>query len=220
MRAFVFLGPSLPVEEARGILDAVYLPPVAQGDVLRVLARRPDVIGFVDGYFDKVPSVWHKEILLALSRGVRVLGASSMGALRAAELADFGMEGVGTIYEWFRSGRLEDDDEVAIVHGPAEEGYVELSDAMVNVRDVCAASAAGGAVPAAVARPAGRAREGAPLPRPPVARDPRPRPPGRDRSEGPRGVRGLPGRLRRAAQAPRPHRPRGASAQGARHPFD
>jgi hypothetical protein len=57
-----------------------------------------------------------------------------MGALRAAELAAFGMEGVGRIFEAFRSGELEDDDEVAVAHGPASAGWRVLSDAMVNIR--------------------------------------------------------------------------------------
>jgi hypothetical protein len=78
--------------------------------------------------------VWHKEILYALSLGIRVFGGSSMGALRAAELAAFGMEGVGRIFDAYRSGAYEDDDDVAVSHGPAESGWRVLSDAMVNIR--------------------------------------------------------------------------------------
>jgi hypothetical protein len=133
-KPFVFLGPTLPLAEAQRILDAVYLPPVSMGDVLRLMARDPHTIAIVDGLFEQTPAVWHKEILFAMSRGVRVLGASSMGALRAAELADFGMEGVGQVFEAFRGGVLEDDDEVAVAHGPASDGYRSLSEAMVNIR--------------------------------------------------------------------------------------
>jgi hypothetical protein len=87
MTAHVFIGPTLAAEEARAIWpDAVYMPPVRQGDVYRVVTRlRPDAIGIVDGYFAHVPSVWHKEILYALAEGVPVYGSASMGALRAAE---------------------------------------------------------------------------------------------------------------------------------------
>jgi hypothetical protein len=131
---YVFLGPTLPVEEARQILNARYLPPVAMGDVYALMARRPQVIAIVDGLFEQRPAVWHKEILFALSRGVRVLGASSMGALRAAELHAFGMEGVGEIFGAFMRGQLTDDDEVTVVHGPAADGWRPLSDAMVNLR--------------------------------------------------------------------------------------
>lgn len=80
------------------------------------------------------PSVWHKEILWAMSQGIHVFGAASMGALRAAELAPFGMVGVGEIFDAFRSGRLDDDDEVAVAHGAAEHDFRALSDAMVNLR--------------------------------------------------------------------------------------
>jgi hypothetical protein len=125
--AYVFLGPTLSIEQAHEYLDAEFLPPVQQGDVLRVLGKRPTAIGIVDGYFELVPSVWHKEILVALSRGVPVFGAASMGALRAAELHTFAMVGVGQIFEWFCAGVLEDDDEVAVLHGAAETGYAPLS---------------------------------------------------------------------------------------------
>ena len=130
----VFLGPTLPVADARAVLDADYRPPVAQGDVLRAIRDGARAIGIVDGYFENVPAVWHKEILYALTQGIRVFGSASMGALRAAELATFGMEGVGAIFEAYQDGRLEDDDEVAVTHGPAEIGYPILSEAMVNIR--------------------------------------------------------------------------------------
>ena len=110
------------------------MPPVAQGDVYRAALSRPRAIGIIDGYFSGAPSVWHKEILWAMSEGVPVFGAASMGALRAAELHEFGMRGIGRIFEAFRDGVLEDDDEVAVVHGPAEIGYLPASEAMVNIR--------------------------------------------------------------------------------------
>ena len=134
MTAYVFLGPSLPLEDARRELDVTYLPPVAQGDIIKLIRRKPTIIGIIDGYFEGVPAVWHKEILFAMAKGAHVLGASSMGALRAAELHPFGMEGVGAVFEAFRDGRLDDDDEVAVTHGPAELGYTPLSEAMVNIR--------------------------------------------------------------------------------------
>jgi hypothetical protein len=134
MNACVFIGPTISPAEARGVLNAVYLPPAAQGDVYLATRSRPQVIGIVDGYFESVPAVWHKEVLWALTNGIHVFGSSSMGALRAAELWQFGMEGVGRIFEWFRDGTIEDDDEVAVVHGPAEGGYAAVSEPMVNLR--------------------------------------------------------------------------------------
>lgn len=134
MSAIVFIGPTISADEVRSVVGVDCWPPAAQGDVYRAVQHRPRFIGIIDGYFDGVASVWHKEILWALSEGVTVLGASSMGALRAAELCAFGMTGVGEIFEGFRSGKIEDDDEVAVLHGPAELGYVPLSEPMVNIR--------------------------------------------------------------------------------------
>jgi hypothetical protein len=157
VKACVFVGPTLPLPDARSVLDAVYLPPAQQGDVYRAIARhRPAAVGIVDGYFQQVPSVWHKEILWAMAEGVHVFGSSSMGALRAAELWPFGMRGVGRIFEAYRDGRLppydaelfEDDDEVAVMHGPAEAGFVPLSEAMVNVRCTFARAVEAGVIAA------------------------------------------------------------------------
>jgi len=142
LTAYVFVGPTLRVAEARSELDAVYLPPVAQGDVYRAVRAGARAIGIIDGYFERIPAVWHKEILWAMADGVHVFGSASMGALRAAELAAFGMIGVGSIFEAFASGRLEDDDEVAVAHGPAETGFLAGSDAMVNIRATLAAAVA------------------------------------------------------------------------------
>lgn len=69
-----------------------------------------------------------------MSQGIHVFGSASIGALRAAELLAFGMEGVGTIFELYRDGVLEDDDEVAIAHGPPEIGFRAASEAMINIR--------------------------------------------------------------------------------------
>jgi hypothetical protein len=148
MSVYVFTGPSLSAAQAREILDAVYLPPVSQGDVYRVALKRPQAIGIIDGYFERVPSVWHKEIMWAMKEGIHVFGSASMGALRAVELEAFGMEGVGAVYESFRSGELEDDDEVAVVHGPAETGYLSVSEAMVNIRFTLARAQEAGVVSA------------------------------------------------------------------------
>ncbi|ADO69171.1 TfuA-like protein [Stigmatella aurantiaca] len=134
MKLIVFTGPTLSVDEAREELEALYRPPVAQGEVYRAALERPWGIGIIDGYFERVPAVWHKEILWAMSQGIHVFGSASMGALRAAELAAFGMEGVGAIYEAFQRGALQDDDEVAVAQGPAEQGHRALSEAMVNIR--------------------------------------------------------------------------------------
>lgn len=129
----IFAGPSLAGCTPE-LPDVAYLPPASQGDVYRAALKRPIAIGIIDGFFDRVPAVWHKEILWAMAQGIHVFGSASMGALRAAELASFGMVGVGRIFEEYRDGILNDDDEVALVHGTAEVGYREISEPMVNIR--------------------------------------------------------------------------------------
>jgi len=147
MTMFVFVGPTLrPEEVSSAAPNAVCLPPVAQGDVYRVVRKGPRAIGIIDGYFSGAPSVWHKEILWALAEGVEVFGSASMGALRAAELHTFGMRGVGRIYEAYRNGIFEDDDEVAVVHGPAETGFMGASEPMVNIRATVSRAEADGII--------------------------------------------------------------------------
>lgn len=113
------------------------LPPCKQGDVYLAAIENPKVIGIIDGYFEGVPSVWHKEILWAMDQGIHVIGASSMGALRAAELDTYGMKGLGQVYEWYATNTINDDDEVALVHAPDALNYTPISLAMVNVRATC-----------------------------------------------------------------------------------
>ncbi len=134
MSTYVFVGPTLTNEDVEKYPDFIYLPPVAQGDVYKIACETPHAIGIIDGYFSGVPSVWHKEILWVMERGIHVFGGASMGALRAAELHVYGMQGVGEIFQFYVDGTLEDDDEVALVHGPEETDFIALSEPMVNIR--------------------------------------------------------------------------------------
>ncbi len=130
----VFVGPTVP--DAAEIAGGAILvrPPATQGDILRAVRDGANAIGLIDGNFEHVPPVWHKEILFALSEGVTVLGAASMGALRAAECDAFGMVGIGAIYRQYATGETEDDSDVALLHAPEELGYAPLTLPLVNVR--------------------------------------------------------------------------------------
>jgi len=107
--------------------------PAGQGDIARAVIEGASVIGLIDGRYEDIAAVWHKEILYALGEGVQVFGAASMGALRAAECADFGMVGIGTVFERYRFGDLSDDAAVAQLHAPQEMGWTPLTEALVNV---------------------------------------------------------------------------------------
>lgn len=129
----IFVGPSLPDAKKFADPTVVLRAPARQGDFVQAVHQGATAIGLVDGFFENVPPVWHKEILFALKQGCRVFGASSMGALRAVECAAFGMTGIGRIYEDYQSGIRFDDGDVALQHGPAELGYPALSVPLVNV---------------------------------------------------------------------------------------
>jgi hypothetical protein len=104
------------------------------GDIYRLLATGVETIAIIDGVFHQSTPVWQREILTALSEGIRVVGGASMGALRAAELAPHGMLGLGTVFEWYRDGVIDGDDEVALLHADAELAYRALSEPLVNLR--------------------------------------------------------------------------------------
>lgn len=143
----VFVGPSLGRHRPSCLgVDLDYRPPASQGDVIAAAVDAPKAIILIDGYFEHVPAVHHKEILWALDQGISVYGAASIGALRAAELSRFGMIGVGAIFEFFESGELECDDEVALVHGPAEVNYAPLSEPLVNIRSTLSSALGSGVV--------------------------------------------------------------------------
>lgn len=135
-RVCLFAGPSLPPDSARWPAidgaEIALLPPAQLGDVLRASRDQPTLIGLLDGAAPPAPSVSHKEILYAMEQGVRVLGAAGIGAIRAAELAEAGMDGIGEIYRWYRTGVVDADDEVALRYHP--ESFDPITVPTVNLR--------------------------------------------------------------------------------------
>jgi hypothetical protein len=131
----IFLGPSLSHEKARKIFDADYRPPAKKGDFLR-LAADPAVrlVGFVDGVFlQDYPPTPIEVYQLARKEGVLLAGAASLGALRAVELEKFGMVGIGRIFQLYKSGKVDADDEVAVTFAP-DGDYRLQSEAMIDIR--------------------------------------------------------------------------------------
>ena len=134
-KPIVYLGPTLSREEAIKILDADYRDPAKKGDFL-MLSRDSDekkYVGFVDGVFlhDYPPSpieVYH----LATRKNIELIGASSLGALRAVELEKFGMKGIGKIFQLYKNGIIDADDEVAVTF--VRENNILQSEAMIDIR--------------------------------------------------------------------------------------
>ena len=128
----IFLGPTLSIEKAKGILDADYRLPAKKGDILKLIPTSVKTVGIIDGYFlQDYPPTPIEVYNLLRKRGVRVFGSSSLGALRAVELKKFGMAGVGKIFELFSKGVIDSDDEVAVTF----TGYAGYkSDALIDIR--------------------------------------------------------------------------------------
>ncbi|RSS83677.1 TfuA-like protein [Streptomyces sp. WAC06614] len=134
-RTVVTSGPTLSPGTVRRYLPyAEVRGPVAADQVLRWGLRENDRLLVVDGLFLQSRAVRHKELLALLDDGVQVLGASSMGALRAAELHPFGMQGIGSVFRAYRDQEIVGDDEVALLHADADAGHRPLSWALVDLR--------------------------------------------------------------------------------------
>jgi len=129
MSAVVFAGPSLPERFRVDDDEVVFAPPIKRGDIELYEGYDPLVI--IDGEFGQNLSVSPKEILAALRSGRRIIGASSMGALRASELDFFGMVGVGWIYKRFAGPAVRYDDDVALVFSP--DDFEAFTVPLVNV---------------------------------------------------------------------------------------
>ncbi|MFI1519932.1 TfuA-like protein [Kitasatospora cineracea] len=153
MAIHVYTGPSCPEPAVRAECPgAVVHPPARHGDLYSAAIRPHDSVVLLDGVYHHGPALRHKEILDALDRGVHVVGAASIGALRAVELAPFGMVGVGDVYGWYRDGVLTGDDEVAVAH--ADSGVMTpLSVPLVNLRAAAAAAVRAGVLASADTEP-------------------------------------------------------------------
>ena len=134
-RIIVFAGPSLSPDLKEQHPQMTFRGPVLQGDIAHEAdISTANIFVIVDGYYKSVPSIWHKEIIYANNKGKIVIGCSSLGALRAAELASYGMIGRGKIYEWYKENEITRDPDVAVAHGPEEEDYKSYTVPIVNIK--------------------------------------------------------------------------------------
>ena len=96
--SLIYVGPSLYGTEIDHRKNELWFPPAGQGDILKgILRYNPRQIVLIDGTFYHTLSVWVKELLYALCDGIRVIGAASMGAIRAAELWRYGAIGLTSL---------------------------------------------------------------------------------------------------------------------------
>jgi hypothetical protein len=129
-----FVGPSIPREEAARLCAGLDLrPPVRRDELYR--EREKGAWGFliIDGVFMQEDAVSPREVVDVLEDGALVVGASSMGALRAAECWPAGAQGAGLIYRLYRRGVLASDEDVAVAVS-ADGSDAAVSVPLVNVR--------------------------------------------------------------------------------------
>lgn len=138
-RPLLYVGPSVSPEQARKIVpEAIIREPAQQSDIISDICElEPSHLLLIDGTFVQNLSVWIKELVYALqypSLQGRVYGASSMGALRAADLAPWGMIGYGRIFDWYNEGIVSDDSEVAVSWAFLNGTYRSVTVPLVDVR--------------------------------------------------------------------------------------
>ena len=140
VKIIVYAGLSIPFDEAKEILDStddvevIYKRPIKRGDLSQALKENPDIIAIIDGVFHQNSAVGHKEILSVLKKGIKVFGATSMGALRASEMDTLGMVGIGYVYNQYASGEVDSDDDVAVMLD--SETLEPLSEPLINMKYV------------------------------------------------------------------------------------
>jgi hypothetical protein len=143
-KPIIFIGPSLNQDKARKIFQADYRAPAKKGDLIMLLTSTlsksedahnlTNFVGLVDGLFlqDYPPTPIEVYQLLS-QKNFQVVGGASIGALRAVELEKFGMVGIGKIFELFRNGATDADDEVAVTFQQGAGGDIQ-SEAMIDIR--------------------------------------------------------------------------------------
>ena len=128
----MFAGPSLLLEDRIPVDGVTYLSPASRGDIDRA-SRLYDALLLIDGVFhhDLAPSP--NECYHA-TKTTNMFGASSMGALRAAECWPYGFTPLGAIARWYIREKIDGDDEVAVLTHP--QTHAALTVPSVNARYV------------------------------------------------------------------------------------
>lgn len=131
MRVIAFIGPSRP----RLLSDSARIEwhgPAVRGDFDALDVSEGDVVALVDGVMITGHSPSPTECFRLISRGVRLVGSSSLGALRAVELRDLGMTGYGWVYDKVLDRTVTCDDELVSDLDPRT--YEARTVFLVNVR--------------------------------------------------------------------------------------
>jgi hypothetical protein len=134
LQPVVFVGPTCPPDDIFAILpDAFIVPPAARGDLYRFRMLNFSVFLILDGVFGNALAVSPREVIDVIEDGAAIVGASSMGALRAADCRPAGALGHGLIYRLYRRRVLGSEDEVAVTF-MAERPWPAMTQPLVNMR--------------------------------------------------------------------------------------
>ncbi len=107
----IYGGLSVSENQAKKIITSTeFSNPIQRGDLLKDIRNKTNVVVIFDGKFEQSLAVSPIEILDAIRSGILIFGASSMGALRAAELRNYGMIGHGKIFELIYNSNVFRDD--------------------------------------------------------------------------------------------------------------
>lgn len=141
---YIFVGASGHGCQIPSLAHIEVRPPVKRFDLGSLPGEKVGTVLLVDGIFHSQQSVSLTEIREVLAKGWKVIGLSSMGALRAVEARPLGMLGTGRVFRWLSLFKVEDDDEVAQILDP--DTYEALSDAMVDLRHFLAKTQRAGCI--------------------------------------------------------------------------
>lgn len=134
-RPVVFAGPSIQFVSADILKRLDLRPPVRRGDLELLLTekKQPGAVIILDGIYGANLAVTPTECRWLLNENWQLIGACSMGALRASELWQQGMIGIGDVYNMFRLGYLRSDADVAVAY---DQSYNEVTISIVQIRSL------------------------------------------------------------------------------------
>ncbi len=133
-KPIAFGGPSLSLARKRYESDFEYRAPIRRGDLHALIEHtdyRPGCALITDGLFGESMAVTPAECMDLINTGWLLFGASSMGALRAADCCNVGMVGIGRIFFGYRTGYYHSDADVAVLYDFTT--HVEVSVSFVHV---------------------------------------------------------------------------------------
>lgn len=139
MKIKIYSGLSLgPAHVARILPQAEFARPIKRRDVWLDIKQGYHVLGIVDGEFLQNLAVSPSEIADAMRCGIKVYGSSSMGAMRAAELREYGMIGVGRIFEHIRDADYFKDDHLGqlFADGAGSKFSLPFLDLKLGIEDL------------------------------------------------------------------------------------